>query len=116
MVASAEPKPVTRRHSRVPLGDPVFLQVPGWASLEATGRDVSVGGIALHLPHLVNRGDRIIFDAEGADGSRFELVGEVCYVRDGAAGDYVAGLRWLNADGRTGAFIKSFVDATAPVD
>ncbi len=98
------------------MSDPVFLQVSDWASLEAGGIDVSHGGIALQLPHAVSRGDRMIFDAEGADGSRFELIGEVCYVRDGEAGDYVAGLRWLNADNRTGAFIKSLVDDTSQDD
>lgn len=114
MVATAEPKLVNRRHSRIPMSDPVFLQVPGWASLEAGGRDVSRGGIALQLSHAVARGDRMIFDVESADGSRFELVGEVCYVRDAEAGDYVAGLRWLNADSRIDAFIESFVDDASP--
>ena len=112
MVAIAQPELVARQHPRVPLADPVFLQVAGWASLSAAGRDVSYGGISLQLPHEVTRGDRMIFDAEGADGSHYELVGEVRYVRHSDAGDYVAGLRWLNADDRAGAFIEAFVDDT----
>ncbi len=116
MVAIAETNSVARRHPRVPMSDPVFLQIPGWSSLAATGRDLSEGGMALQLPHVVARGDRMIFDVEASDGSRFELVGEVCYVRDGDGGEYVAGLRWLNADVRVRSMVEERTDESALTD